>query len=333
MNRKYYRLKLSDVSDEGVIEGHGSVANNIDLGRDVVKSGAFLRTLSASKGQLPMLFNHSVNEPIGMWEEMREDGKGLYVRGKLNMEVARAREIYALLKQGAIKGLSIGYEIVKDRVEKGVRYLLELKLYEVSVVVFPMNELAAVEGVKSVDLGGNKYLAPWADMNDRNQVTAACRVALSTLEDALYVAAWTQEMEDDEAVAYVDESLTQFHAAMLELFTRKRTLAQAQIADGKAANNPLALPDFRLVSSKQQVIRAIGDLKALLEQEGESDPGQTHSDEPTETGPADEPEDSSEAAPTAHSEGETEGSSDIASLIDAIRSATPPPIEGEQLQE
>ena len=149
MERKSFRLKLSDVSDTGEIGGHGSVANNVDLGEDTVRPGAFVKTLQESKGRLPILFNHNPGEPIGVWTEMHEDSTGLRVKGQINMEVARGREIHALLKQGAIKGLSIGYSIVKDKIEKGVRNLLELKLYEVSVVVFPMNELAQVDTVKA----------------------------------------------------------------------------------------------------------------------------------------------------------------------------------------
>lgn len=157
MERKFFRLKLADVTDTGEIAGHGSVANNVDLGQDTVKSGAFLKTLQESKGKLPILFNHDPSEPIGVWTEMQEDGKGLRVKGQINMEVARGREIHALLKQGAIKGLSIGYSIVKDKIENGIRQLIELKLYEVSVVVFPMNEMAQVDTVKADD---EKNLAP-----------------------------------------------------------------------------------------------------------------------------------------------------------------------------
>lgn len=312
MNHKFYRLKLSDVTDSGAIEGHGSIANNIDLGGDVVKSGAFQRTLAASKGALPILFNHDPAEPIGVWEEMREDGKGLFVKGRLNMEVARAREIHALLKQGAIKGLSIGYSIVKDKVEKGVRHLLELKLYEVSIVVFPMNELASVESVKALE--SNKYMAPFADMLDRNTVNAAISTAFRTLDDALFMAAWTQESDDAEATAYVDEALSQFHAAVLDLFTKRRALSQAEMG---AAEKSLAMQDERIVSLKSRVHLA---LKALLEDEAVSkDSGAAHSiDAEAESGPADKPQDSGDAA---HSDGDE----DLTALIDAIRTATPSP--------
>lgn len=314
MNRRYFKLKLSDATtDEGVIEGHLSVKDNVDLGGDVVKAGAFKRTLAATGGRVPILFNHSVNEPIGAWEEMREDDVGLYVKGRLNMEVSRAREIFALLKQGAIKGLSIGYDVVKDRVIDGKRHLLELKLWEGSVVVFPMNERAGVEAVKA-HAAENKFMRSWGEMNDRNQCNAAMRVAFGTLEDALITAAWSQEVDDDEAAAFIDEALGQFHAAVLDLFRRKRGYAQADMGEN---NKTLALHDERLVVFMSKVDQTI---KALQEEVGKSDSGNAHSDETTEAGPADEPQDSGEAAHSADSK-------PLAGLLEAIQSATPPPLE------
>jgi len=85
---------------------------------------------------------------------MREDERGLYVEGKLLVnDVQQARETHALLKAGAISGMSIGYRVVKDETDgkSGVRRLLELKLFEVSVVTFPANEAATITAVKNVE--------------------------------------------------------------------------------------------------------------------------------------------------------------------------------------
>lgn len=308
MNRKWFRLKLADATtDEGIVEGHLSVRDNVDLAGEVVKPGAFKRTLAASGGKLPMLFSHDPREPIGLWEEMREDGKGLYVRGKINLEVARGREVYALLKQGAIKGLSIGYDVIVDRVVKGVRELVELKLWEGSVVTFPCNPLATVESVKAMG-ADNKFLAAFSEINDRRACNAAIDSAFATLQDVFFAAAWSQEVDDGEAQAYVAEALKQFGEAMTELFARKRGYAQADMG---VSEKSLAMSSERLVAFKQQ-------LKALLEEAGESDPGKlTHSDEPTKAGPADEPQDSSAAA---HSDGSEDA---MHVLLDAIRTATP----------
>jgi hypothetical protein len=81
---------------------------------------------------------------------MAEDGKGLRVEGQLAMDVQRARELHALMKIGAIKGLSIGYRTVQRSFKGAVRHLQELKLGEFSPVTFPMNTLAGVDGVKDL---------------------------------------------------------------------------------------------------------------------------------------------------------------------------------------
>ncbi|MEO1238569.1 MAG: HK97 family phage prohead protease, partial [Pseudomonadota bacterium] len=84
-------------------------------------------------------WQHDPTEPIGIWDEVREDDKGLYVKGRLLTDVARAREAASLLEAGAIDGLSIGYRTVRAQNDgKGRRHLSELELWEVSLVTFPM---------------------------------------------------------------------------------------------------------------------------------------------------------------------------------------------------
>lgn len=147
---------LKKVSDDGTFSGYGSVFEVLDSYREIVKPGAFKKTLQdwEGKGKFPpILWNHDSDKPIGVYTLMREDERGLYVEGKLlTAEVQQARETHALMKAGAISGMSIGYRVVKDETDgkSGVRRLLELKLYEVSVVTFPANEAATVTTVKSI---------------------------------------------------------------------------------------------------------------------------------------------------------------------------------------
>ena len=97
-----------------------------------------------------MLYQHDPNQPIGVWEEIREDGRGLYVKGRLTTGVARAREVLSLMRAGALDGLSIGYRTVRGRTDRktGIRQLIEVDLWEISVVTFPMLPEARVEAVK-----------------------------------------------------------------------------------------------------------------------------------------------------------------------------------------
>ena len=124
----------------GIFEGYASLFGVPDLGRDVVARGAFRDSL-ASRGAagIRMLWQHDPSEPLGRWLRVEEDARGLRVRGQLNLAVARAREIGALMRGGGIDGLSIGFRAVDARKERGGgRRLLKLDLWEISIVTFPM---------------------------------------------------------------------------------------------------------------------------------------------------------------------------------------------------
>lgn len=143
-------LKIKSVdADEGTFEGYASVFDNIDLGNDVIKKGAFARTIKNQSEKVPILWQHNMDEPIGISTEMVEDNHGLKVKGKLILGVKKAREAHELLKAGAIKGLSIGFDIVDESFEKGIRVIKELRLWEFSVVTFGMNPLATVTATKN----------------------------------------------------------------------------------------------------------------------------------------------------------------------------------------
>lgn len=127
---------------EGQIAGHASVFGLRDKGGDIVSPGAYtasLRRMAERGARVAMLWQHDPTQPIGIWEEVREDARGLYVRGRLLEDVARAREARALLEAGALDGLSIGYRTVRaEALPGGGRKLIELDLWEVSLVTFPM---------------------------------------------------------------------------------------------------------------------------------------------------------------------------------------------------
>jgi len=145
---------IKAVNDDGFFSGYGSVFGNVDSAREVVMPGAFSKSLDEwqAKGRNPpVLWNHNRNEPIGVYTHLEEDDRGLYVEGKLLVnEVQRAREIHALMKAGAIDGMSIGYAVKRaSNAGNGVKNLNELRLFEVSVVTFPANEESRVDAVKA----------------------------------------------------------------------------------------------------------------------------------------------------------------------------------------
>lgn len=149
-------LEIKALKDNGEFEGYGSTfGGEPDSYGDVIAAGAFADSLAAHKtaGTMPKMFwQHNRDEPIGKWTEAIEDAKGLFLRGRLNMDVQRAREAHALLKNGDIDGLSIGYRIKEYKVdtETGVWTLEKLDLKEVSVVSIGANENATITSVKAL---------------------------------------------------------------------------------------------------------------------------------------------------------------------------------------
>ena len=142
------------VTDGTVISGYASLFGLTDQGGDIVDRGAYGVSLGINKAKhrsIKMLWQHDHAQPIGVWDEVREDKKGLWVKGRLLTDVARAREAAALIEAGAIDGLSIGYRTVKSsKDDAGKRHLSELELWEVSLVTFPMLPDARV-GAKGDD--------------------------------------------------------------------------------------------------------------------------------------------------------------------------------------
>jgi HK97 family phage prohead protease len=144
---KTFKFSVKSLDEQGQFTGLASVYGNVDLGGDVVMPGAFTKSLADRGGEIPILFQHDMREPIGLGK-LKDGPSGLEIQGKLVLEVAKAREAYSLLKAKVLRGLSFGYDTVKSDIQAGVRYR-ELKLYEVSLVTVPMNELATVTAVKT----------------------------------------------------------------------------------------------------------------------------------------------------------------------------------------
>ncbi|MGH6922548.1 MAG: HK97 family phage prohead protease [Propylenella sp.] len=148
---KFAHAELSEVEADGSFSGYASLFGETDLNRDVVAPGAFQKSIrERGAAGIRMLFQHDPALPIGVWKDIREDSRGLYVRGRLMPEVAKAREVLALMRAGAIDGLSIGFRTVRGRTDakSGVRRLIEVDLWEISVVTFPMLPAARVSAVK-----------------------------------------------------------------------------------------------------------------------------------------------------------------------------------------
>lgn len=146
-------FSVKNLELNGVFTGYASVFNVVDNHNDVILKGAFegtIRNMNHSKTRVKLLWQHDTKEPVGVFNVIKEDEQGLFVEGKLLLDLVKGREVYTLLKSGAIEGLSIGYNPTNFSYDEvtGVRYISDIDLREISLVTFPANEQAKVMSVK-----------------------------------------------------------------------------------------------------------------------------------------------------------------------------------------
>jgi len=163
LKKLVFESEIKAESSKGVFTGYGSIFGNEDQGNDIMQKGAFTKSLvNRPVSKVKMLYQHKTDEPIGVFTDMYEDSKGLFVKGQLAMGTQKGREAYELLKMGALDGMSIGFRADPEKQgynenKRGVRTLKEVDLMEISLVTFPMNESALIETVK----GNAKNIREW----------------------------------------------------------------------------------------------------------------------------------------------------------------------------
>jgi len=176
-------------SDPLTIEGYACLFDIADLGRDMVLPGAFAASLARQgPSGVRMLYQHDPAEPIGVWTEAHEDARGLYVRGRLSPQVARARECAALIREGALDGLSIGFKAVAARTDPRTRLrrISRIDLWEVSIVTFPMQPGARIaRAVGPEPAGADAPLASASAVPSASPTAARVSAAAARLRAAL----------------------------------------------------------------------------------------------------------------------------------------------------
>lgn len=155
MKNKNFEFLFKEVSDSGQISGYLNNFGNKDYAGDVTVKGAFSKSLTEIKNSgrdLPMLWQHEHDQPIGVWKNVHEDRNGLFAVGQINMETQKGKEAHSLAKQGALTGISIGYFVVDEEfdVKDRTNYLKEVSLLEASLVTFPCNDESRIEEVKHI---------------------------------------------------------------------------------------------------------------------------------------------------------------------------------------
>ena len=145
-------LDASRIGVDGTFSGYASLFNVADMSNDIIRPGAFAAALAKRGARgIRMLYQHRAGEPVGVWTTLQEDSRGLYAEGQLTLGSSKARDILALLKSGALDGLSIGFKAQRAQrsAKSAPRILTEVDLWEISIVTFPMLPGARVTSVKT----------------------------------------------------------------------------------------------------------------------------------------------------------------------------------------
>lgn len=258
MQHKDFTLQVKQVEEDGSFEGFLSVYNVVDYGNDVVEPGAFTKTIQDRKGVVPMLWQHDEKQPIGSLE-LEERSEGLWVRGKFLLDVERAREAYALVKAGIIRGLSIGYRAVQKQVVKGVRHLKEIQLFEGSVVTFPMNAAALIETVKAA-----KEEKDFLVELERIRLHTMRWMMMDALQAALYETIYDSDMAAGEKIESSGSSIDQFRAAYMEYLPQYLALVGEMPEEEEMETDSRKAGRRISAQSRAHIEDAIAKLQALL---------------------------------------------------------------------
>ncbi|MFU2317979.1 HK97 family phage prohead protease [Rahnella sp. PCH160] len=148
-------IKFTGDGKQGIFEGYASVFNNTDSDGDIILPGAFKNALANQTRKVAMFFNHKTWDlPVGKWDALEEDSKGLLVRGQLTPGHSGASDLKAAMQHGTVEGMSVGFSVNKDDYSIGTsgRIFKNVSaLREISVCTFPANELAGVSAMKSAE--------------------------------------------------------------------------------------------------------------------------------------------------------------------------------------
>jgi len=204
------RMEIKEISAEGYFEGVLSPYNVVDLGNDLVEPGAYTKTIQEHGPEVPLLWQHKTDVPIGKLT-LEDSATGLMVKGQLLMQLPEAQKAYLLIKSGIVKGLSIGFDTVKEAIDGSIRRLKELRLWEGSIVTFPMAPLAMITAVKAARQTKDSFSDELAEIQLQDmgyQMFCALQCSLGSLP-------WAAGMSKDEKVAAATVALQQFTETFL----------------------------------------------------------------------------------------------------------------------
>jgi hypothetical protein len=273
------RLEIKAIAEDGSFEGRLSPYGNVDDGGDVVEPGAYTKTIQERGPKVPLLWQHKTDEPIGdLTLDDRPDG--LYCKGQLLMSLATAQKAYLLIKAGIL--------LLKEAYVNSVRHLKEVKLYEGSIVTFPMNEQALITSVKSVvdswpAESCKTFLAALLELKsdepkktvDGSELTADC---FAYVGDPQKTDTWKLPIlfpgDDDKTKAHIRNALARFgQTEGIPDEERPKVLARIQAAakrhgidagDGKSGRRVSAATKYTLAAAHEHMSNGAECMKSAM---------------------------------------------------------------------
>ena len=195
--------------EEGSIEGYASVFGGVDSYGDTIEKTAFDSVIKS--GQKPLMFyqHNRWSIPIGVWEELSVDEKGLKVKGRLNLELEEAREVYSALKFGSLNGMSIGFRMKDKDYEYDDEDICHIKniseLLEISIVNFPADKEARIDNVKSEDRDLNDIRDCEHYLRELGISKKMAQKLISVIKSAKSAVSDSQKSEDAKLAAELDK--------------------------------------------------------------------------------------------------------------------------------
>ena len=316
------RMAIKEVASDGSFEGSLAVYNNVDLGGDLIEPGAFTKTIREHGNEVPLLWQHKSDKPIGLLT-LSDGPDALNVKGQLLMDLPEAKNAYLLIKAKIVRGLSIGFDTVKDAVDGTVRHLKEIRLWEGSIVTFPMNEQALITSVKARRQAKADFTTEYAEL----QLQDAAYQMWLALRSALCSIPWS-DLTNEEKVAASEASIGQFMAAYMEFIPAYLDWLTEEYGDFstmgreprelKTGKRISAASAKQITTARQHVKNADDILAALIDPEAVD--ADTDIDPDVSTG--DDTSAEKAAAPT-EPEPVAADHSAATNLIDSIRSLIP----------
>jgi HK97 family phage prohead protease len=259
--RRAFSFEIKAIDEAGQFEGYANTYARDAYG-DEVQPGAFKRTLDhwKTKGErIPMLSQHNPSNVVGYFEpaDCYEDTEGLRVKGQILTATQAGRDHYELAKAGLLK-MSIGFDTLQAETDTKTksRKLIELRLWEISLVTFPANDASKITGIKSAD-----FATILTQQQVEENIYDTRWKMERALSSAIYQAMADDDMTDDDKIAACDASIGQWHQAMLAWL--RRALA-AGLYSEKGADGPAEIKAGRKFSAASigSMSAAIADIKS-----------------------------------------------------------------------